>query len=412
LNGLTGLRFVAAISVVIAHFTGAGYSPFGIHYTFSTVGMPLFFTLSGFVIHYVYAAPFARSWSQTGVEFAVARFSRLYPLFALLLLTSLLFSPLGKALGDRPWTLLSYATMTGSWWYWNVDGVTLAELPFGLSWSVSTEVFFYVVYALILYRLSGLRSLPGAIAALVVFCVLAYVAVYFAIETMPAWDRLAREMVSDYVPFEKSYPNSFTRWFLYVSPYFHLLEFIAGVLTCQVFLVMRRAGITIGRGWREVMAWLGVALLAAGATVLTALPWLLQNAPPGLRWYVVMANWLAHNFLLAPVCCAVILAVAAGRSSVERALAVPVVVLFGEASYSIYLAHPLLASVAYVTKDNAFPLVSYVVAFFFLLIFSLALYRTVELPAKRFLRQWLSRGGTIAPPMPFIRHETPRLPIR
>ena len=54
------------------------------------IGMPLFFTLSGFIIHYVYADAFASGWRRAGGEFAIARFSRIYPLYLALLVYSLL----------------------------------------------------------------------------------------------------------------------------------------------------------------------------------------------------------------------------------------------------------------------------------------------------------------------------------
>jgi peptidoglycan/LPS O-acetylase OafA/YrhL len=69
----------------------------------------------------------------------------------------------------------------------------------------------------------------------------------------------------------------------------------------------------------------------------------------------------------------------------------------GEISYSIYLAHPLISQVAFVTKENKDPLLSYVVALAFLLIFSEALYRRIEVPSKLFLRRFLGTHGTHAP---------------
>ena len=103
LDGLTGLCFVAAWCIVMAHLTAGGYRPFGLQFNLAPAGMPLFFTLSGFIIHYVYSSEFAHSWPRTGREFAVTRFSRLFPLFGFLLLYSLLFTSLGKALSDSPW---------------------------------------------------------------------------------------------------------------------------------------------------------------------------------------------------------------------------------------------------------------------------------------------------------------------
>src|SRR5260370_292937 len=85
---LTGVRFVAAFTIAAGHI----YSPVN---ELTLIGMPLFFTLSGFIIHYVYAAPFAASWRGAAVEFAGARFSRIYPLYFVLLLVALITTPMG-----------------------------------------------------------------------------------------------------------------------------------------------------------------------------------------------------------------------------------------------------------------------------------------------------------------------------
>src|SRR5580698_2620671 len=85
--GLTGLRFVAAISAAVAHgceqilrFTDP--APRWAYWIPQTagLGMSLFFVLSGFVIHCNYR----KAVTQDGLHglggFGWARFSRLYPL--------------------------------------------------------------------------------------------------------------------------------------------------------------------------------------------------------------------------------------------------------------------------------------------------------------------------------------------
>jgi peptidoglycan/LPS O-acetylase OafA/YrhL len=391
LDALTGLRFIAASCIVIAHVTAAGYAPFGGRLDLAPAGMPLFFTLSGFIIHYVYSSDFAHSWLGTAHDFAVARFSRLYPLFAFLLLYHLLFSSLGKVLSDSPWILLSYATMTASWWYWHIDGITLIELPYGLSWSVSTEVFFYAVYALVLHRISALRNLVGSVAVLVAFCVLAYVVVFLIVDSRDGWTPLAEATLSNFIPANtgEQFPNSFLRWLIYVSPYLQILAFIAGALTCQVYLLMSRNAVTIGRVWREALGWAGVAWVGAGLIYNATAPDMVSIASPETARYLVALNFMNMNFLLAPGCCAVILALASGGCTLQAALAAPAIVGLGEISYSIYLAHPFISRVAYVTRENEHPLLSYAVAIAFVLIISEALYRRIEIPSKLFLRRLL-----------------------
>src|ERR1700693_460568 len=112
---LTGLRFVAAATIFLAHFAeGSGVALLGLRSPISVIGMPLFFTLSGFIVHYIYAAAFAKGWRAAVPTFALARFSRLYPLFFALLLFYVL-GRLGRMFYAHPGIGLSFASLTGTW---------------------------------------------------------------------------------------------------------------------------------------------------------------------------------------------------------------------------------------------------------------------------------------------------------
>ena len=67
--------------------------------------------------------------------------------------------PLGRVFRAHWDISISYATLTGIWWYWLADGTTITTNRYGLSWSISTEGFFYLVYAVGLYRIARIRSL-------------------------------------------------------------------------------------------------------------------------------------------------------------------------------------------------------------------------------------------------------------
>ena len=86
LQCLTGLRGVAAYSVLMAHAAAYAYpgAPIIPHYIHGLpyFGMSLFFVLSGFVIHYNYAGMFRTDGlAAGGKKFFIARFARLYPLY-------------------------------------------------------------------------------------------------------------------------------------------------------------------------------------------------------------------------------------------------------------------------------------------------------------------------------------------
>src|ERR1051326_8137161 len=260
---LTGLRFVAAATVAYAHFAeGSGFAPFGLHSPISVIGMPLFFTLSGFIVHYVYAGSFAKSWRAAVPVFAFARFSGVCPLFFALLLLHLL-GKLGRIFYAHPGIGLSFASLTGTWWYWVVDGESLAGQRYHISWSISTEMFFYLLYALILYRLVALAGVRRSVVTLVLLCVLTFAAFYVVFATRDSWLTFVLARHPEFISTDVDMNNSFYRWLVYLSPYFHLPEFIAGALTCQIYLLMCRSGAPARDRKGQVLAWSGVAWLLA-----------------------------------------------------------------------------------------------------------------------------------------------------
>ena len=377
---LTGLRFVAAATIVFAHFAeGSGFAPFGLHSPISPIGMPLFFTLSGFIVHYVYASSFAQSWRAAVPAFAFARFSRLYPLFFAILLFYLL-GQLGRVFYAHPGIGLSFASLTGTWWYWVADGQSLAGQRYHISWSISTEMFFYLLYALVLYRVAALSNLRRCVTLLVLLCVLTLVVFYVVFATQDSWLAFVLARHPEYISTDVDENNSFHRWLVYLSPYFHIPEFLAGVLTCQIYLLMRRAGATLRTGACEILAWSGVAwLIAAMALLVTQWDF-------GVRGqFLDFVVFLHKNFLMAPGCALLILALALGGSSIARALGRRVPTYLGEVSYSIYLGHPFVFTFLFVIGLGA-PAYEMTLGLVLVAVWASLLYYSIERPGKAWLR--------------------------
>ena len=186
---LTGLRFLAALTVLFAHGVGATLAndqpPQGAVAWLMTVsgfGMTLFFVLSGFVIHYNYATLVTAGGPRGIAAFLWARFARLYPLFLVMMLVYVLasqrhvafwtghpekFNAIVEAL---PYFLLSIQ----SWVYKVIDGGSLIEAVRGGSpptWSISTEWFFYFAYPVIAWLVLRARAVPVIVLAAVLWCV-------------------------------------------------------------------------------------------------------------------------------------------------------------------------------------------------------------------------------------------------
>jgi peptidoglycan/LPS O-acetylase OafA/YrhL len=90
LPALTGLRTLLALTILLFHFTPGGLQrgPFSL-YPIINIGyvfVSFFFLISGFILSYNYAD---RPEPVDPVDFLVARWSRLYPVYALTMLVSL-----------------------------------------------------------------------------------------------------------------------------------------------------------------------------------------------------------------------------------------------------------------------------------------------------------------------------------
>ena len=98
-----------------------------------------------------------------GLQVFPARFARLYPLYLFVLLTG--SGTLGVLLFHSPF-FFSYLTMTQSWFS---HQTLMAEL----TWSISTEWFFYLAFALAEPALSRLTSTRACLTGLLLAVALA-----------------------------------------------------------------------------------------------------------------------------------------------------------------------------------------------------------------------------------------------
>src|SRR5882762_7171657 len=116
--------------------------------------MTLFFTLSGFVIHLTYAKDFDER------RFFTARFARLYPLYIVFLVLCFVGNPRLVTDGSDellPFTLV-HVLGVQTWLPFTYNGALAANGPFHVSWSISTEFFFYLCYPLLARYLRRIKN--------------------------------------------------------------------------------------------------------------------------------------------------------------------------------------------------------------------------------------------------------------
>lgn len=402
---LTGLRFLAAFSVLLAHGLSATLTnnepPQGAVLWLmqaSGFGMTLFFVLSGFVIHYNYAGLVTDGRLRGIAAFFWARFARLYPLFLLMMLVYVLVSQrhvaywtgrpeqINAIFQALPYFLLSIQ----SWIYKLIGGGALIDAIRGGSpptWSISTEWFFYLAYPLIAWFI--LRARAPAIILLVIgiWCVVwtsFSTGLYDRAPQIDAW------AVGHFGPIAEmqNHEDSFVRWLLYVSPYLRIGEFVLGAITAQLYIALQRHDVTR----RENT--LGGALFWAAALSVLLVTYLEYSPDVPMTIFRKMNM----NFALAPSVALLIFCAARYQSAASQLLTSRPAIALGEASYSIYLVHSIVLISAVkltgnVVHGTAYNVLKLIVLMAIVVAISLLLYTYYEAPA----RQWLRRRGSKRP---------------
>jgi peptidoglycan/LPS O-acetylase OafA/YrhL len=309
LPSLTGLRFIAALSVFGFHIYVVGMFGGTTNHVLARllgpgggVGVSFFFVLSGFVL----------TWSLRDVDtprrFWRRRFVKIYPshlVVSALVLAILLGASMAPAVSDTIPPLL----LIQSW-------VPKTSVYFGLnspSWSLACEAFFYLSFPLLwrwISRIRPERLWPTAIGVMAaVWCV-------------PAISLLLPSSPAAPPPIHHMTQAQF--WFVYIFPVTRMLEFVLGIVLARVV----REGRWIGLGMWPATALVVVAYFAAGFT----------PAPIGL-----VAVSVVPLALLVP---AVATADITGGRSPWRSR---VMIWLGETSFGFYLIHQVVIDSGHAT---------------------------------------------------------------
>jgi peptidoglycan/LPS O-acetylase OafA/YrhL len=326
LHALTSLRFFAALAIVMHHGADFGLIPAAALMRVDLAqGVTFFFVLSGFVLTYSYG-----EGPLSVRRFYWSRLARIWPAAAVsillvpLLLPRALFLPSGAA-GWHDFgvlllcLLLLQAMVPIPDFYFAYNAVT---------WSVSVEAVFYLLFPLLLQALRRHWQLSLALVALLG---LALVGLATGLQ------------LQDFSPNRLGSPS----WhgLIYIHPLARLGEFVLGMLAARLFVSPLgrgwRAGLKRWRwsGWLEVFGVMGLFLFNVGLQSLL------------LRWSIPLSLLLRH-WLGAAGLAALILVFACEGGGLSRGLRWAPLLLLGEISYSLYLFHWLVLQVVV----NAHPL--------------------------------------------------------
>lgn len=338
LEALTGLRFFAALAVLFYHIpfvlpAAVGYPvlPDG------ALGVNFFFVLSGFILAHAYSGSASRPDPFPTLDFFRKRFARIYPLHALTFVVwAVLFFPAwgniytDKINGGIANILLLQAFFSGP----------LFNLGFNaVSWSISVEAFFYVVFP---WLIVGRR-------APIIF--LFYVVLFLAMPT-----RITAGL-------EQTFPS-----FFYFNPMARLMEFVAGIALYQLCAKLSFLRLEVGVIAGTSIQAAAVALVIVASLATAPLPMHMRNLALVLPFGVVILAFLRDGHL-------------------SRLMASRPVVLLGEASFALYMIHHMTMRAIDPILAAAMPAsLALLVAALVCVALSVALHVAFEQPFRQWLR--------------------------
>ena len=363
IHALTGIRFVAALGVFAHHMLGKlGITFFNC--PFGDGGVTFFFVLSGFILTYVYADRLTQPGDLW--RFYFSRWARIWPLHVVTLAIYIAcFMKFQHIYNNAEPTrrVIANAFLLHSWvpnysWCFSFNSV---------SWSISTEAFFYLMFPLLLLR-------PGRFWIKYLLASVGILIFVFAVYATSDWIEQ-------------------TNWaavnpLVHCFPIVRLFEFMTGMAVGHLFLARPYLQTGQRNFWKDTLIELGaIGLLCAyyhwqynyPRTIhLPQMFHVLQAKMGPVLFYALIVFVFSHT-----------------RGIIGRLMGSRIMVYLGEISFAFYMVH--LIVIQLLERYQFQPLLMYHGGLMWAaLALSVAaaslLYHWVEIPAKSTLLVLYDRG--------------------
>ncbi len=362
LPALTGLRSLLAVTIILFHFTPAGLTwarhPSITLYPLVDIGyvfVSFFFLISGYILAYNYAG---RDQKMNAMDFWVARFSRLYPVYALTMVVSI------------PMLLTEWAVRSRTDFWMGAIATPLllqgffphlATFWMTVTWTLSCEVVLYIAFPW-LVRLPWPRS-AGKLLALGLFIWVVGL-IPHSIYVLHDPDHLGHAA--------NRYSDGFWVNTLKFTPLPYLCTFLAGLTLGQLqdaAKLSARARVIVG-----TLGFVGVWFAA----------YHLANTMP----YIMV-----HGGLLTPLFAAIILGLS-GPSVLASLFSWEPLVAVGASTYALYLLHfnvIILLQTHHVWARLGLGRFEPWISYLFVILLAIAVRKWVEHPAQLAIGHWWKR---------------------
>ncbi len=391
---LTGMRCFAALLVIISHYHNGKALVLEINgssYEFwpqiaSSIGMTIFFILSGVVIHLNYRQHFKNLAFDSVFDFFFRRFARLFPMLFFGFVVTLAVSNTTSKLNETVFLNYSYLLLTPafSWLPFFINEVLQIQFIYGMSWSISTEIFFYFIYPLTAYFFLNILIQKRVILLVLLALYLIPFSIFYYIFSHPT-ETLSQFEALTFIPsitdknIEQEGLNSLIRWTVYVSPYGRVFEFLMGVSIAE--LTLRRIKLFSKSSYK--IEWLCIILFIIFYVLL-----IFGNIDIAKSYFGTTSffHFLHQNILFSPLICIIIYLQLNHKTITRRLCENPLVLKLGEISYSLYINHIYLTWIFNWRHANGFfSYIEVLVGITITILLSFATFEFIEKPVKKYL---------------------------
>ncbi len=344
LNSLTSLRFFFAFAVFLSHLTFVKTDLEWYNWLKNNVffegylGVGFFFILSGFVLALNYEKKIIEQPNFNKKKFYIARIARIYPLHVLTFCVMLPFALLHVWNGHFRWDisiinlflLQSYPPIKE--FYFSVNNV---------SWSISTEFFFYMMfpfYIIWLHKFPKLKYILLLIIPAIIFA-----EPYFRTD------------------------RALEKGLFYINPIVRSFDFILGIVTCQIYRKIKETNINFSKG---------TLIEVASLLLLGVFFYYHSDVARAFRYGIYY--WIPMF--------AIVLTFALQKGLFSKLLQHKSLVYLGEISFSFYMVHMIVIKYGnqYLPAINDFTKVG--LYFFVALIISALLFEFFEKPVAKWIK--------------------------
>ena len=344
LNSLTSLRFFFAFVVFLSHLTFVKTNLAWYNYLKNNVffegylGVGFFFILSGFVLALNYEKKVIDNPNFDKKKFYIARIARIYPLHVLTFCVMLPFVIINVWQGYFHWDiaganlflLQSYIPVKD--FYFSINNV---------SWSISTELFFYLMfpfYVIWLHKFPKLKYILLLIIPIIIF---------------------AEPYFRTNMKLEKA--------IFYINPIVRSFDFILGIITCQIYKKIKDTPINFSKG---------TLIEIAAITVLAIFFYFHNDVERAFRYGIYY--WIPMV--------GIVLIFALQKGLFSKILQHKTLVYLGEISFAFYMIHMIVIKYGnqYLPKINDFQKIG--IYFVIALILSALTFEYFEKPFAKWIK--------------------------